>query len=146
MHMYTNVDPGNKYYETTWRKDPHYQGGFLLDAGVHFAAMLRMILGVPIASVAAYSRLNKEILVPIDTLHAAVRLADGTTGTFCAAFSSTQACKNFSIVGEKGYVTIEMVPGSWKVTVTENDKLEEKQFSFEGDNFNRDTDSCYCYY
>lgn len=34
--VWNKVSPGNKYYETEWRKKPGYQGGFLLDGGVHF--------------------------------------------------------------------------------------------------------------
>lgn len=34
--IWQKVSPGNKWYETEWRKKPEYQGGFLLDGGVHF--------------------------------------------------------------------------------------------------------------
>lgn len=34
--IWQKVSPGNKWYETGWRKKPEYQGGFLLDGGVHF--------------------------------------------------------------------------------------------------------------
>jgi predicted dehydrogenase len=54
-----------------------YQGGFLLDGGVHYAAGIRMVLGVPIERVSSFGRLNKEHLAPIDTVHATLHLADG---------------------------------------------------------------------
>ncbi|QRW25820.1 P-loop containing nucleoside triphosphate hydrolase protein [Rhizoctonia solani] len=36
-----SVNKDNKYYQTSWRTVPDYQGGFLLDAGVHTNAALR---------------------------------------------------------------------------------------------------------
>lgn len=39
------VKSGHKYHATEWRNIPDYQGGFLLDGGVHFAAAIRCILG-----------------------------------------------------------------------------------------------------
>lgn len=88
MNWNQSVDLGNKYYETSWRKEPQHQGGFLLDGGVHFTAALRLVLGVPVQTVCAFSRLNKEMLAPIDTIHATLKLADGTTGTFGSSFAS----------------------------------------------------------
>ena len=38
------VQAGSKYYETEWRKKPDYQGGFVLDGGVHFVAATRLLL------------------------------------------------------------------------------------------------------
>lgn len=52
----------------------------MLDGGVHHAAALRLVLGVPVDTVSCFSRLNKEFLQPIDTLHSAVRLTDGKRG------------------------------------------------------------------
>lgn len=89
MNWNQNVDEGNKYLATPWRKEPQYQGGFLLDGGVHFTAALRLVVGVPVQTVCAFSRLNKEILAPIDTIHATLKLVDGTTGTFGSSFASS---------------------------------------------------------
>jgi predicted dehydrogenase len=51
-----------------------------LDGGVHFAAALRLVLGVPVDSVSCFSRLNKDFLGPVDTVHAAIKLTDGMKG------------------------------------------------------------------
>lgn len=40
-----HVPSGSKYHATEWRNVPDYQGGFLLDGGVHPVAMLRVALG-----------------------------------------------------------------------------------------------------
>ncbi|WVQ81941.1 hypothetical protein IAT38_004068 [Cryptococcus sp. DSM 104549] len=41
------VEDGSKYQATAWRTIPDYQGGFLLDGGVHWAALLRTVLPPP---------------------------------------------------------------------------------------------------
>jgi predicted dehydrogenase len=40
-----HVKAGSKYHATEWRTVPQYQGGFLLDGGVHAVAALRVVLG-----------------------------------------------------------------------------------------------------
>lgn len=45
LRMTGHVKSGSKYHATEWRTVPDYQGGFLLDGGVHFAAALRVALG-----------------------------------------------------------------------------------------------------
>lgn len=45
MKVWGNVTPGGKYYETPWRKAPGYQGGFVLDGGVHHIALIRYVSG-----------------------------------------------------------------------------------------------------
>ncbi|KWU42252.1 NAD(P)-binding protein, partial [Rhodotorula sp. JG-1b] len=72
--------------EDNWRKVPDYQGGFLLDGGVHFAAALRHILPSPPISLSASVRQIQPYLPPIDTLQALVTCEDGTTGTFTVSF------------------------------------------------------------
>jgi len=131
-HFWANVNEDNKYYQTSWRKDPKYQGGFLLDGGVHYVAALRLAVGAPIESISAFTRLNKEILAPVDTFHSTLRLTDGTTGTFSISFASTLLALNLTVVGEKGSIVVEGSREGNKVVVTVGDESEEKTFSFEG--------------
>ncbi|KAG8414464.1 hypothetical protein J3459_014725 [Metarhizium acridum] len=66
------VRPDNKYYGTSWRASPAYQGGFLLDGGVHHAAATRLFLrgeGDAPASVRAFTALTRSHLAPIDNRH-----------------------------------------------------------------------------
>jgi predicted dehydrogenase len=44
VSVVNNVALGIKYHATEWRAVPDYQGGFLLDGGVHFAAAIRVCL------------------------------------------------------------------------------------------------------
>lgn len=73
------------------RKIPAYQGGFLLDGGVHFVAALRYLLaaaGTRIARVACFSALLQEHLVPVDTVNAAAVTDTGRSGTIAMTFAT----------------------------------------------------------
>ncbi|KAH9924981.1 oxidoreductase family protein [Epithele typhae] len=75
------VDEKSKYWNTPWRTVPDYQGGFLLDGGVHTIATLRVVLGdAPMARLAAHASLTHDILPPHDTIHALVATASGAHG------------------------------------------------------------------
>ncbi|KDQ06959.1 hypothetical protein BOTBODRAFT_60302 [Botryobasidium botryosum FD-172 SS1] len=104
------VDESSKWYQTPWRTKPEYQGGFLLDGGVHFTALLRTILPSPITEVSAFASLNKAILAPHDTINAILRCADGTHGIWELSFgspSSTRGALNAtSITGTEGWIQI----------------------------------------
>ncbi|KAL0942143.1 oxidoreductase NAD-binding rossmann fold-containing protein [Colletotrichum truncatum] len=99
---------GGKYIETAWRKKPDYQGGFLLDGGVHFAAALRLLLGREAApgSVAAFSDLTREHLPPIDTVNAIVKTKSGATGFFAVSVGSSLKSFDFQVACENGSVTV----------------------------------------
>ena len=80
-----NIQPGSKYYETYWRKVPEYQGGFVLDAGVHFVAVLRLLLGSEegsISKVSAFTSQLREHLPPVDTANATIKCHRGISGVF----------------------------------------------------------------
>lgn len=64
---------------TSWRTVPDYQGGFLLDGGVHFAAGLAAMLG-PIAQVNGTSFLHRKHLAPTDTCYAICKTEGGVDG------------------------------------------------------------------
>ncbi|KAK5113727.1 hypothetical protein LTR85_010744 [Meristemomyces frigidus] len=103
-----NVQPGSKYFETPWRKTPEYQGGFLLDGGVHFIAGMRMLLG-PDAQVAKTSAFTQQLqphLPPVDTVDATFKLANGSTGNFSVSFGTTFSGSEWSIACEGGSVAI----------------------------------------
>jgi predicted dehydrogenase len=73
------------------RKIPLYQGGFLLDGGVHFVAGLRFLLaaaGQEIKQVAGFSALLDERLIPVDTVHAVAITQDGKSGTIGMSFGT----------------------------------------------------------
>jgi predicted dehydrogenase len=75
----------------TGRKVPEYQGGFLLDGGVHFIAGLRLLLqaaGDEVKQLACFSTLLQERLPPIDSVHSIASTRGGVNGTICLSFGT----------------------------------------------------------
>lgn len=69
----------NRNTATSWRTVPEYQGGFLLDGGVHFAAGIAAMLG-PVSSVTGSSSLHWKHLAPTDTCYATCKTESGIDG------------------------------------------------------------------
>ena len=108
--MHACIQPGSKYYETEWRKKPEYQGGFLLDGGVHFIAGIRAMLaggGERVKSLSAYTTMLKEYLPPIDTVDATWQLSNGSTGTFSVSFGTTFTGAEWTVACEGGTVSVD---------------------------------------
>jgi len=128
--MLAGVKPGDKYFETEWRKTPEYQGGFLLDGGVHHAAAIRMVTsangGGEVVKLAAFTRQVQPHLPPKDTFHATLQLADGTQGTFAMSFGSSRRFSEFTVVGEKGSLSVNGF--SVSVFDAEGKEVEKKDF------------------
>ena len=99
---YVNMRPGNKYYTSAWRRGGNFQGGFLLDGGVHYVAALRMVAG-EIAAVAAHAAQLTPDLPPADTMTATLHFASGALGAYlvCYAAGSPWAAP-LTVVGERG--------------------------------------------
>lgn len=96
----------NKYYHTAWRKTGEFQGGFILDGGVHRAAVLRMVLG-EVASVSGFSRLVQPDLLPVDTLSAALRFESGVLGVYTITYGGAAPwTPSLDIVGDGGSMRI----------------------------------------
>jgi predicted dehydrogenase len=125
------VMPGGKYYETSWRKTPEYQGGFLLDGGVHFVAATRLLLsgaGEKIKSLSAFTAQLQKHLPPVDTLNSTLLLTNGSSGTFSVSFGTTDTGSEYLVACEKG--TVHVSRGT--VTVKKDGKVvEEKKFTDE---------------
>lgn len=109
LQSYGNVKPGGKYFETPWRKVPEYQGGFLLDGGVHQAAALRLLLsaaGVRVKGISAQTAQLQEHLPPVDTADAALRLDNGSTGVLSMSFGTTLTGNELALACEGGTVSL----------------------------------------
>lgn len=94
--------------ETSWRKNPTHQGGFLLDGGVHYTAALRGLLGsdVHVTRLAAFTTLLKEHLPPVDTMDAILKTNTGIQGTFQSSVATTLTGPEWTIACKKGTVTV----------------------------------------
>ncbi|CAG8951091.1 hypothetical protein HYFRA_00006489 [Hymenoscyphus fraxineus] len=134
VKMFTDVKPGGKYFETPWRKKPGYQGGFLLDGGVHFVAGTRLLLGEKDkpTNLTAYTTLLQEYLPPVDTVNSVWQTASGISGTFSVSFGTTLSGSEYVVACEKGSVTVSF----GKVTVKLGEEKENvesvKEFKEEG--------------
>ena len=107
--MHAFVQPGSKYYETAWRKTPEYQGGFLLDGGVHFIAGIRLLLGsaAKVSRISAYTTQLQPHLPPVDTVDATLKLTNGSSGTFSVSFGTTFTGSEWSIACENGSISVQ---------------------------------------
>jgi predicted dehydrogenase len=101
------MTPKNKYYRTQWRRSGAFPGGFLVDGGVHHAAVLRMLLG-DIASVQAMVTQATADLPPLDTVSATIRFANGALGAYLNTFAAgTPFASALTIVGDRGSMRVE---------------------------------------
>ncbi|OAG23150.1 NAD(P)-binding protein [Alternaria alternata] len=132
------VQAGSKYYETEWRKKPDYQGGFVLDGGVHFVAATRLLLQggkQKIKRVSAFTAQLQEHLPPIDTLNATMQLDNGSSGTLSISFGTTDTGSEYLVACEKG--SVHCARG--KVTITKDGKdPETRNFPDEGNGVNQE--------
>ncbi|EPQ50814.1 NAD P-binding protein [Gloeophyllum trabeum ATCC 11539] len=117
------IDKDSKWYKTPWRTIPDYQGGFLLDGGVHFSAALRTML--PESShptlLSSFASLHKSWLPPHDTIHVILRSPDKSSGiyelTFASPSPSLGSGNGYTITGSAGYLLATNVKGGIQITV-----------------------------
>lgn len=128
QEVYSSMGPDNKYFHTDWRREPTHQGGFLLDGGVHFVAGLRKILPSKLSQISAFTRLNREYLAPVDTIHATWQLEDGTTGMFGVTFAASRFKYDIELSGQDGYIKASMFVPESVVTLVKDGKEEKKAF------------------
>ncbi|KAF2667009.1 NAD(P)-binding protein [Microthyrium microscopicum] len=128
VHSFTGDD--GKYFNTPWRKHPGYQGGFLLDGGVHYVAATRFLLGEKdntVATASAFTAQLQEHLPPIDTLNATLKTKAGVSGTFSVSFGTTFPRENtYQLAFEKGSIVVE--GASCKFRKPGSTAAEEKKF------------------
>ena len=118
--------------ETSWRKSPDYQGGFILDAGVHFVATLRYLLGKSnsLARLAAFTAQIRDDLPPVDTVNATLRTKNGTSGTLSVSMATTFRGSGYIIACEQGTVTVFF--DADRVVVTRGNDESTKDFPTQG--------------
>ncbi len=101
-----SVKPDNKYYHTAWRRSGTFPGGFLLDGGVHHAAILRQVVG-KIASISAEVKQLREDLPPADTLSASLAFANGAVGSYTVTYASGAPFRTaVEVVGDSGALRV----------------------------------------
>ncbi|KAI2618151.1 oxidoreductase family protein [Hypoxylon sp. NC1633] len=110
------MEMSNKYYNTPWRTKPEYQGGFLLDGGVHFTAAIRKLLGNENAvdSLIAQTSLVSSHLPPVDSINAVLKTKSGAVGSYITSVGTTMEAFDCHVACEQGVVKAE---GSKVVTI-----------------------------
>ncbi|EGN93485.1 hypothetical protein SERLA73DRAFT_189645 [Serpula lacrymans var. lacrymans S7.3] len=111
LRVVNYIDQESKWYKTPWRTIPDYQGGFLLDGGVHSTASLRVMLPSSLTHLSGFASLNKDYLAPHDTINTILKAADGSHGIFELSFAAPSASRSSIgngtiITGTDGYLTV----------------------------------------
>ncbi|KAH9885169.1 oxidoreductase family protein [Xylariomycetidae sp. FL2044] len=130
VRMNSMMEKTNKYYNTPWRTVPAYQGGFLLDGGVHFTAAIRKLLGEEnaVESLVAQTSLVSSHLPPVDSINAVMKTKSGVVGSYIASVGTTLSAFEFHVACEQGFVKAE---GSKVITgrgVGDGAATKEKHF------------------
>jgi L-gulono-1,4-lactone dehydrogenase len=84
FQLITSSSPG---FYLGWRGSPDYQGGHLLDIGVHFIALLRQVVG-EVDRVSAIVSQRRTHLPPADSVTAVITFANGVEGSFQLSFAA----------------------------------------------------------
>jgi predicted dehydrogenase len=92
------MDRGNPYFNTAWRAQPRYIGGFVVDGGVHLAHVVRRLLGMPVR-VRSLTASFDPALPPIDTAVAVLEFASGALGTWTSCFTARGEAPLLRILG-----------------------------------------------
>lgn len=127
---HTVMDARQPWFHTSWRNNPAHVGGFVVDAGVHLARVLRSCVGDPV-EVRGLQALQSPDLSPVDTVAVALRFESGALGSWTSCFSAPQDGPKIKITGTKGVASwhpdhVELVSTSGAVTRAE---LKEDSFT-----------------
>lgn len=112
-HLAVGMQEENKYYQTSWRRDNSFPGGFLMDGGVHYIAALRGVLG-EIVEVRAFADQFREDLPPTDTIVAALKFESGTLATLNITFAPRVGSDGFLQVNAQ-YGWLKTQPGKLEI-------------------------------
>lgn len=100
-----SMNSSNLYFSSSWRRN--FNGGFILDMGVHFVAGLRMLVGCEVSSVSALTSHVDLTLPPPDNISSTFQLENGCTGVFVMVVSSRSPKILWRVVGLNGTLQID---------------------------------------
>jgi predicted dehydrogenase len=112
VNQFISMNQKNPYFKTPWRQDPKHIGGFVVDAGVHLAHIVRSCFGQP-RMVKSLKAQFDAALPPVDTVVAALQFESGVLGTWRSCFCARHDGPMLEVVGSKanarlGYDWIEL--------------------------------------
>jgi predicted dehydrogenase len=96
----TFMDVKSPYFHTAWRAKPAHVGGFVSDAGVHIANVVRRAFGVP-KVVKSLTASFDPSLPPLDTAVALLRFDSGALGTWTSCFSAHYTGPMLRVYGKR---------------------------------------------
>jgi predicted dehydrogenase len=103
-NVFRLVDANNKYYQTGWRVENRFPGGFVTDGGVHNIAALRLMFG-DIARGQSFTRSINPEIGDIDSLSFQFETVGGVQGVLNIFVSVKGLFKNeMAIVGCEGAI------------------------------------------
>jgi len=106
-----------------------FEGGFLLDGGVHSSALLRTALDSHPVSLAGHVSLNLKHLAPTDSFTVIAQSSDGSHGLFELSEGAPNPSRNtkwFKITGQEGWIDVRPAPGGVvKITLHKSKKQDE---------------------
>lgn len=121
LHLPTR--PGNKYYETSWRRSGTFPGGFLLDGGVHHVAAFRQVLGEITHVSAAHKQILPD-LPPADTMSAVMEFASGVIGGYTVTYAAGAPFGTYlTVIGDQGVLRVS--PGHLETTLEGSTRSED---------------------
>lgn len=136
--MFAPTANDSMWMSSDWRKQPTHPGGFVLDAGIHFIAYLRSVIGRDdsIESVSAITAQVQPHLQPFDTLHCLIRTKAGVVGSLCICMGSlylggqeiTFSFDNGAIVACDNKVTVKAADLEAKAEGRKEVDTEEQDF------------------
>jgi predicted dehydrogenase len=116
----------NQFYQTAWRKDPSYKGGFFIDAFPHGAAALRMIIGQEPVSVSAITAKHSDHLPDVDTLSAHVQFGAADQKKAQGVIAVTYACQDLKfeleVTGNQGTVLLKRKGPGYTIQVNNSEE------------------------
>jgi predicted dehydrogenase len=101
------ISSDNRYYATDWRRSEQYQGGFVLDAGVHHMALLRALMG-EVMGVTAQSTQMRPDLPPADSVAATLHFDSGAIGVYLVSYAFDTPWQDWlQVTGDEGSLRVQ---------------------------------------
>ena len=127
--MMTWLDRSNRFVRTPWRARPKH-GGFVVDAGVHLAHVVRRCFGLPVKAKSLTARFNPA-LPPIDTAVAVLEFASGALGTWTTCFTARHEGPLLRVYGSRANAELHRDRAVLRAADGRETVLEDRTDSYE---------------
>ena len=128
----TLMDAMNPYFHSAWRTNPKFIGGFVVDAGVHVACVMRRCFGMPRVGPVKTASFEPG-LGPLDALVATLEFASGALGTWTSCFSAAGGGPLLRVHGSRGSAEL-----SWNELVVRDRNGRSETFQPKKSSFYRE--------